>query len=85
MKTICTMQIGKQGLTDNFFITLRNNFKTHQNVKINVLKNAGHDKERVKNMNDKILNHLGNKYSSRVIGFTIIVKKWRKAVRILSS
>jgi RNA-binding protein YhbY len=75
------MQIGKNGLTENFFMNLENEFKNHENVKIVVLKNAGHEKKNVADMNTKILERMGNKYTSRVIGFTINLKKWRKAVR----
>jgi len=51
------------------------------NVKISVLKNAGHEKSKVKKYSEEILNHLGKNYTARIIGFTIIVKKWRKEQR----
>ncbi|MEK6878010.1 MAG: YhbY family RNA-binding protein [Nanoarchaeota archaeon] len=81
LKKQSIVQLGKQGLTDNFFLTLENNFKTHENVKIIVLKGAGHDREKIKEFNQEILNKLGNKYTSRILGFTIFLKKWRRAVR----
>ena len=85
MAAITNMQIGKQGLTSNFIESLKNHFKNHQNVKISVLRNAVPDnsskKEKVKEYSEKILLELGNKYTSRVIVFTINLKKWRKEVR----
>ena len=75
------IQLGKQGLTDNFIETLKNNFKHHENVKISVLKSAGHDKNKIKEYSKEILEKLGNKYTGKVIGFTIVLKKWRKPVR----
>ena len=75
------VQIGKNGLTDNFIKTLKNNFKNYDNVRISVLKSAGHEKSNVKEMAVKILEELGNHYTVRVIGFKIVIKKWRRVVR----
>jgi RNA-binding protein YhbY len=75
------IQIGKNGITENFINSLKNNFKTHINVRISVLKSSGRDKEKIKEMANQILDNLGNNYTARIIGFTIILKKWRKPVR----
>lgn len=75
------IQLGKQGVTENFILTLKNHFKKHNNMKVKVLKNAGHSKEQVKGYMEEILEQLGNKYTARVIGFSIFVKQWRKARR----
>lgn len=75
------VQIGKNGITPNFLESLKNDFKNHTNIRISVLKSAGHEKEKVKEMAEEILGELGNNYTARVIGFTIAVKKWRRAVR----
>ena len=81
MEKIGYVQLGKQGITDNFIGTLKNHFKKNKNIKISVLKSAGHDKEKVKKFSEEILEKLGKNYTSRVIGFTIVLKKWRKVVR----
>lgn len=75
------IQIGKNGLTENFIESLKNNFKTHTSIRISVLKSAGHEKEKVREMAEKILGELGRNYTARIIGFTIVLKKWRKIVR----
>ena len=75
------VQVGKKGITDNFLETLKSHFKKHLNVRINVLKSAGHTKENVKNYSETILERLGKKYTAKTIGFTIFLKKWRKEVR----
>jgi RNA-binding protein YhbY len=75
------MQLGKNGITDNFIQTLKYNFQNHENVRISVLKSAGHKKENVKKYADDILEKLGKNYTARIIGFKIILKKWRKNVR----
>ena len=74
------MQLGKNGITDNFIKTLKNGFTFHENVRISVLKSAGRRKEKIKEYEEEILNKLGNNYTARRIGFTIVVKKWRRAV-----
>jgi RNA-binding protein YhbY len=78
MPTIGNSQIGKQGITDNFILSLKNLFKKHWNVKISVLKNATRDRKEIEKFSDEILEKLGKKYTSKIIGFTIVVKKWRK-------
>ena len=81
MATIASVQIGKNGITENFLETLKNYFKNHQNVKISVLKSATRDREELKKISEKILENMGKNFTARTIGFTIVVKKWRKNVR----
>lgn len=73
-----SMQIGKNGLSEGFFDTLKNSFKHHMMVKVSVLKNATRDKKEVKEMADKIVSVLGPSYDYRTLGFTILVKKHKK-------
>ncbi len=75
------MQIGQKGLTDEFIENLKKAFNNVENVRINLLKSAGHDKSKVKQYSDEILEKLGRKYTAKIIGFTIITKKWRKNMR----
>ena len=81
MEKIGHMQLGKQGITNNFIGTLEHHFDKYQNVKVSVLKSAGHDKIKVREYSEEILEKLGAHYTSRIIGFTIVIKKWRKARR----
>jgi len=81
MPAIGNVQLGKNGVTDNFIETLKNYFKKHRNVKISALKSSTRDKNELKNISEEILDKLGKNYTSRIIGFTIVVKKWRKPVR----
>lgn len=75
------VQVGKNGLTENFIESLKNHFKKHEQVRVSVLKSAGHEKAQVREMAEKILEALGVHYTARVIGFKIVLKKWRKAKR----
>ncbi len=81
MPKIGYIQLGKQGITDNFMETLKNHFKKHENVRISVLKSSGRDKNKMKEISEEILEKLGKNYTSRIIGFTIVLKKWRKDIR----
>ena len=75
------IQLGKFGITENFISTLQSHFKKHGNVRVSVLKSAGHTKENVKEYCDEILNKLGKNYTAKIIGFKIILKKWRHAMK----
>jgi len=80
-----TIQIGKNGVTDNFILSLVNRFKKQRLVKISVLRNArGEGKEGkkdVKRYSEQLLKAFGSKYTAKIIGFTIAMKKWRKPQR----
>lgn len=75
--TQVNMQIGKNGLTENFIAGLKTAFKTHEFVKISVHQHKSETKE----MAEKILEKLGRKYTCKIIGFRITIKKWRKNKR----
>ena len=77
------MQIGKAGVTDNFIETLKKHFVNREHIRISVLRSARGDgkegRDVVKKISEEILNKLGKNYTSRIIGFVIAVRKWRKA------
>ena len=72
------LQIGKNGLTEGIIENLKLAFTTHQVVKISVLKSAGHERGDVQKIAEKIVSELGKKYTYKIIGFVIIVRKWRR-------
>ncbi len=74
-----SLQIGKRGLTHGTIEAIKNAFKTRENVKVCVLKSAGHEKKKIKQIAEEIQKELGERYTYRIIGFTIFLKKWRKA------
>lgn len=81
MQIVKRIQLGKKGLTDNFIGTLKDHFKKYQNVKVSVLKSSTRDRGELREISDKILEGLGKNYTSRIIGYTLVLKKWRKPVR----
>jgi RNA-binding protein YhbY len=75
------IQLGKQGITDNFIVGLKNQFKNCQTIKISVLRSCCRDKDELKKITQEILGNLGKNYTARTIGYTIALKKWRKRVK----
>ena len=93
------MQLGKNGITENFIETLKKYFENHEQVRLSVLKSARENREDMKKHSEEILNKLNSQprshdtdltsakllgkkyYTAKIIGFKIILKKWRKAKR----
>ena len=73
------MQLGKSGITENFMNSLKNQFKNSQVMKISVVKSATRDRGEIIKIKDELLENLGKNFTGRIIGFTIILRKWRKA------
>lgn len=81
---VIQIQLGKNGITENFISNLKHNFENHRTVKISVLSNLTRDKKEIQKLSEEILENLGDNYTARIIGFTIVIKKWRKAMRNIS-
>jgi len=77
------IQLGKKGLTPEFILGIKKRFeKPHiKNIKISVLRSARESRENVKKYAEEILAYLGKKYTYRIIGFSIFLKKWRRELR----
>ena len=73
------MQLGKNGITENFILTLKGYFERHEQVRISVLKSARESREEMKKHADEIIEKLGKNYTAKIIGFKIILRKWRKS------
>ncbi len=75
------MQIGKNGLTKQFLEDVKKRFENTKvkNMKVTVLKSARESREDVKKYAEEIKKHLGDKFTYRILGFSIFLKKWRKA------
>ena len=76
-----TIQLGKNGINENFIHSLKNQFNNCQTVKVSVLKSARKDREDVKKYAQELLDKLGEYYTAKIIGFTITLKKWRRPRR----
>ena len=79
MKIIGHSQLGKNGITENFIETLKSHFTRKEIIRISVLKSARTERSKMKEYAEEIVKKLGSHFTSKIIGFTIIVRKWRKA------
>ena len=80
-RKISNLQIGKNGITKGFYENLKNRFNTTENVKVSILKSDLEDRKKIKDLAEEIVDKLGENYTYRIIGFTIVIKKWRKPRR----
>ena len=79
MPAVRNIQLGKNGITDNFIENLKNQFMNSKDIKISVLRSFCRNKEDLKKIVEEILGKLGKNYTAKTIGYTIALKKWRKA------
>jgi len=79
------IQLGKNGITNNFLATLKTYFDKVRTVKVTVLASARESKEDVKKYSEELLEKMGVYYTAKVIGFTITLKKWRKTSKLNSN
>ena len=75
------LQIGKNGLTQEFLENLKVRFITAENARISVLKSATRDKAELKLWVERMLAFLGKNFKVTVIGYTIVLRKLRKAAK----
>jgi RNA-binding protein YhbY len=78
MPVIREIQLGKNGITDNFIESLKNQFNKCSNVKVAVLPSLCRDKKELKKIEEDLLERLGEHYTAKTIGYKINLKKWRK-------
>ena len=76
------IQLGKKGVNVDIINDINIRLEKYRNVtlKISVLKSARpNGKEDIKKYSDEIVQKLGDKYTAKIIGFSIFLRKWRKA------
>jgi len=78
MPIIREVQLGKNGITDNFIESLKNQFNNCKNVKVAVLPSLCRNKAELKKIEQELLGKLGDNYTARSVGYKINLKKWRK-------
>jgi len=76
---VIKLQIGKNGLTKEFMEELKKRFEDSGNARINILSHATRDKAKAKEWAEEIITFLGKNFTYKLIGYTLVVTKWRKA------
>jgi RNA-binding protein YhbY len=84
--TILILQMGKNGPSEGFIESLSKTFKNHGLIKLSVLKTCTRDREEIKQIAeqlriglDKRIDIENRKFITKIIGFTIIIKKIKKS------
>ena len=75
-------QLGKNGITPEFVKDIEKRLENDRNItmKVSVLKSIRPEgKKDVKKYADELLEKLGEKYTVKTMGFSIFLRKWRKA------
>jgi RNA-binding protein YhbY len=81
MKPIKRLQIGKKGLSPSFIEQVKKIFNDEEVLKISILKSACRDKKEAMIMADSLVEALGKKYSYKLIGYVLTIRKFRKVQR----
>jgi len=79
MGNMIKLQIGKNGLTQEFIENMRKLFVNAESIRVSLLKHSTRDKAQVKEWAERIVGSLGKNFTYKSIGYTIVVRKWRKA------
>ena len=75
-------QLGKNGITQEFVNDIEKRLENDRNItmKVSVLKSARPEgKDDVNKYSKELVKKLGEKYTVRTLGFSIFLRKWRKA------
>ena len=75
-------QIGKNGISPGTIESLNLYLKTHNQIRISVLKSAERVKAKIKEMAEEISNKIEYNSRHKIIGFTIILRKSGKKKKI---
>lgn len=81
MNKIVHFQIGKNKITEGLIENLKKTFEKNKIVKINYLKSSERTHGSVDKDAKKIAQKLGRNYIIKRIGFTLVIRKFRKPVR----
>jgi len=68
-------QIGKNGITEGTIEGLNNAIKTHKVIRIPVFKSSGRDRESIKDMAKEIQDKIAYPSVTKIIGFTIVLRR----------
>ena len=73
------LRLGKNGLSPEFIENLKKIFVNAESVRIGLLKTSTRDKTQTKKWAETMISALGKNFTSTIIGYTIVLRKWRKA------
>ena len=68
-------QIGKNGITDGVIKSLNQDLKTHNQIRVSILKSAERNREKILLIAEEIIKKVDYHCNYRIIGFTILIRK----------
>jgi RNA-binding protein YhbY len=76
------VQIGKHGLSEGIVENIAKGFKTRDLIRISILKSCSRNREEIRKMAEelsrKVSKAINKPIATRIVGFTIIMRKLRK-------
>jgi len=81
MKSVRRLQLGKNGLTNEFIAQVRAVFEHAEVIKISILKSACRNKDDAKAMAEKLIDTLGKRFVYRLVGYVLTINKFKRDVR----
>lgn len=81
VRPIKTLHLGKNGLTEAFILEVKKLFENEKMIKIQMLRSACRDKTMAKEIAEKLVGELGEKYAYKLVGYTLTVSKHRRNIR----
>ena len=81
MKLIKRLQIGKNGLSQEFVQQVKKIFENEQILKISILKSARKNKQDAEKIGQKLVDALGKNYIFRLVGYVLTINKFRRDMR----
>ena len=75
------IQLGKKGITKEFIEDIKKRTEKYRNInlKITILRSARKDKRDVEQYAKELKQKLGSKFTYKILGFSIFLRKWRKS------
>ncbi len=68
-------QIGKNGLTEGTIKSLNQDLKTHNQVRITLLKSVERNRDKIRILAENIIKKINYNCNYKILGFTIILRR----------
>ena len=78
MRPIKSLQLGKNGLTDEFVGQVRRIFETEKMLKVSILKSYCRDKDEASQIGQGLVGKLGRRFGFKLIGYVLTITKYRR-------
>jgi RNA-binding protein YhbY len=81
VRQIKKLQMGKNGLSEEFVEQVKKIFEKESILKISLLRSATRNKMEAEKIANDLIDKLGKNYVYRLIGYVLVINKFRRNVR----